>query len=78
MRNDLPDDLVEQIASGECHEVDSVGTDFINARRQAYEILGLWNMQMTPVLVALITKIQQQQKAIKMFEYNQRWRKRRP
>ena len=74
-----PDDIAEVLANGDdFQDVDPVGTNYEKARLQAYAILDHWNHQMIPVLTALITKIQEQQKSIEMFEYNQKWRKRRP
>lgn len=74
-----PDDIVEILASGgEFEEVDRIGTNEELARRQAYEIMHHWDFEMIPVLIALVTKIQEQAKSIEMFEYNQKWRKRRP
>lgn len=75
----LPDNLVEILARGDdFEEVEQIGTNEQDARRQAYEILGHWQYTMVPVLIALITKIQQQDNSIEMLEYQTKWRKRRP
>lgn len=71
--------MLDTLASGSVFErVDPVGTDYEDARRQAYGILKNWNLSMVDVLIKMITKIQKQAKSIEMFEYNQKWRKRRP
>ena len=75
----VPDDIVETLArGGDFEDVDPVGTNYELADEQAYGILKNWNVNMVSVLIALITKIQQDKKTIEMFEYNQKWRKRRP
>ena len=74
----VPDDIVERLASGdEFTEVDRVGTNEIIARKQAYDMVKHWQ-KMVPVLISLITKIQEQDKQIEMLEYQTKWRKRRP
>ena len=71
--------LVESLARGEeFEEVDPIGTNYQDARRQAYGILKNWNVNMVHVLIKLITKIQEQDKQIEMLEYQTKWRKRRP
>ena len=75
----VPDDIVERLASGdEFTEVDRVGTNEIIARKQAYDMVKHWQYKMVPVLISLITKIQEQDKQIEMLEYQTKWRKRRP
>lgn len=71
--------VVELLASGDDFaEVERIGTNEQEARRQAYAILEHWQYTMVPVLVALITEIQKQDKQIEMLEYQTKWRKRRP
>ena len=73
------DDLLESLARGEdFQDVDPVGTNYEDARRQAYGILKNWNVNLVYVLIKLITEIQKKDKQIEMFEYTQCWRKRRP
>lgn len=75
----LDDDIALLIAEGnEVPEIDMVGENAWTADTQANQIAVRHFHDMVPVLKALITKIQEQQKAIEMFEYNQKWRKRRP
>jgi hypothetical protein len=74
----MPDNIVQLLANGECSHVDPVGHNAIDARQQAYEILIHWEHEMVPVLIALITKIQQDAKSIEMLTYQTKWRKRRP
>lgn len=75
----LDDDIALLIAEGnEVPEIDMCGENAWNADTQANQIAYRHFHDMVPVLKVLITKIQQQQKAIEMFEYNQKWRKRRP
>ena len=71
--------LIEKLANGEeFDEVEPIGTNYEEARRQAYGILKNWNVNMVHVLIKLITEIQKRDKQIEMFEYTQCWRKRRP
>jgi len=75
----MSNDIVETLASGGTFEdVEPIGTNYDTARRQAYSIVSCWNMTMVPVLIKLITKIQEQDKTIEMLEYQTKWRKRRP
>lgn len=76
----ISDDFIQLMAEGcEPPIVDPVGTNYVEAVEQARGILMHYEHdKLVPVLVALIAKIQQQQKSIEMFEYNQKWRKRRP
>ena len=73
----MPDDIAEVLAKGECPVVDNVGTNAQDAGIYARSIV-VNHDDMVPVLIALITKIQEQTKSIEMFEYTQCWRKRRP
>ena len=73
----IPDDIAERLAKGEEPINDPVGTNYQEACRQSCEIVRTQD-SIGPALVKLIMKIQEQQKAIEMFEYNQGWRKRRP
>ena len=72
-------DIVESLAKGEdLEDVDPVGTNYADARRQAYGIVKMWNVNMVAVLIKLITELQLKDKQIEMLKYNQKWRKRRP
>lgn len=76
----IEDGFIDAMAAGaEPPLVDPVGTNYVEAVEQARGILMHYEHdELVPVLVALIAKIQQQQKSIEMFEYAQKWRKRRP
>jgi len=73
-----PHDIVERLARGEVTSVDAVGTNHAKAWKQASDIVNNTTMTTHGVLVALITRMQEQDKSIEMFEYTQKWRKRRP
>ena len=76
----IPDNIAQLLAEGVPPPyIDPVGTNYKDALDQA-ERIGIMQPRhaTTAVLLALITKIQEQQKQIEMFEYSQRWRKRRP
>lgn len=76
----LTDNIVERLAAGDAPPlIDPVGDNYKVACEQAAAILkNQFGPHVTLSLLALITKIQQQQKSIEMLEYNQKWRKRRP
>ena len=75
----MPNDIVERLARGEePPKIDIVGTNSDDAYTQANQIAVEHYGNMVPVLMALITRMQEQDKSIEMFEYNQKWRKRRP
>ena len=71
--------IINDLAEGKDFEdVDPVGTNYADARRQAYGIVKNWNVNMVAVLIKLITEIQLKDKQIEMLEYQTKWRKRRP
>ncbi len=71
--------LLDDLSEGKDFEdVDPVGTNYVEARQQAYCILKNWNVNMVPVLIKIITEIQLKDKQIEMLEYQTKWRKRRP
>lgn len=80
----MPDDLVERLATGDftspedCPDLQWGGENSCTARRQAHVIAANHYHEMEPALMALITRIQEQDKEIEMLQYQTKWRKRRP
>ena len=72
-------DIIERLARGdEPPKIDMCGENAWTANTQANQIAVHHHHNMVDVLKAMITRMQEQDKSIEMFEYTQKWRKRRP